>query len=143
MSSIKQHLLYVDSDPEFCDMIRNVFVHTSREFKCSFASSGQQALEFIGKRSPFDLLIMEYCLFDMTGALLCRKIRELDDTAPVLIHTALYRDVNRENAMNAGANAFILKSDGISNLFSVIRRLTSPSLPTHNNYRVRRSSSVI
>ncbi|MEP6946981.1 MAG: response regulator [Acidobacteriota bacterium] len=142
MTASNTRILYVGSDPEFCDSIRAVFNERSAEFVCTFAITGKQALE-LAEAQKFDLLISEYGLYDMTGDRLCRKIRERDGSTPLLIYASVYRDSDHEAATNSGANAYILKSDGTSNLVSAIRRLTRRPEPTTSRYHATRSLSIL
>lgn len=136
-------ILYVDNDYESCEFVMDSFKQDEKNCEVKAVTSVPQALTLI-RHNPFDLYIFDYCLLEMTGAELCRKIRTEDRKTPVVIYSALYREVDRETAMNAGANAFVIKSDGFYNLSTTIRRFLNPRPVISRNYHsTRRSSSII
>lgn len=136
-------ILYVDNDVETCEWIKASFFKDEREFDVTCISGTAEALDLI-QRSSFDVFVLEYSLLEMTGAELCRKIRLTDRNTPVVIYSALYREIDRERAVWAGANAFVIKSDGLSNLSATIRRLLDRRpVITRNYHSGRRSSSIL
>ncbi len=137
------NILYVDNDYEFCEFVMNSFKQNEKSCEIKTVTCVPQALLLINS-NPFDLYIFDYCLLEMTGAELCRKIRAEDRKTPVVIYSALYREIDRETAMNAGANAFIVKSDGFYNLSTTVRRfLNRPPVISRNYHSARRTSSII
>ena len=107
-------ILYVDNDPESCEWVKNSFLKTKNDFEVVCITGAVDALDRL-RRQAFDLIVLEYCLAEMTGPELCSKIRRTDTDTPVVIYSALYRDIDRKKALDAGANAFVVKSDGFSN----------------------------
>ena len=136
-------ILYVDNDLESCELIKDSFFKDEKEYDVTCISGTAEAMDLM-RRFSFDVIILEYSLLEMTGAELCRKIRLDDHNTPVVIYSALYRDIDRERALDAGANAFIVKSDGLSNLSATIRRLLDRRPVISRNYHSgRRSSSIL
>lgn len=137
------NILYVDNDYESCEYVVNSFKKNEKGCEVKTVTSVPQAL-LLMQGNPFDLYIFDYCLLEMTGAELCRKIRAEDRKTPIVIYSALYREIDRETAMGAGANAFIVKSDGFYNLSTTVRRfLNRPPVISRNYHSARRSSSII
>lgn len=135
-------ILYVDNDHESCKLIRNSFLRDEKDFDISCVTGTAEALARM-RHASFDVFILEYSLFEMTGAEMCRKIRQTDRDTPIVIYSALFREIDRKNAMDAGANAFIVKSDGFSNLTTTLRRLLTPHPVISRHYHsTRRSSSI-
>ena len=135
-------ILYVDNDPESCEWVKNSFLKTKNDFEVVCITGAVDALDRL-RRQAFDLIVLEYCLAEMTGPELCSKIRRTDTDTPVVIYSALYRDIDRKKALDAGANAFVVKSDGFSNLTATIQRLLTPRPPISRHYHpIRRSSSI-
>ncbi len=135
-------ILYVDNDVESCEWIKNSFLTNEENFDVVCIRGAADVLVRI-RRQAFDLFILEYCLMEMTGPELCRKIRLGDPNTPIVIYSALFRDVDRKNAMDAGANAFVVKSDGFSNLSATVRRLLTPRRAITRHYHPARRSSTI
>lgn len=57
----------------------------------------------------FDLYILDYWYDDGTGVQLCERIRRFDYTTPILFFSAWTPNSAREEAMRAGAIAYLLK----------------------------------
>lgn len=55
----------------------------------------------------FDYYVLDYWLPDLTGAALCREIRKVDPSAPIIFCSATNREDARRRALNAGANAYV------------------------------------
>ena len=135
-------ILYVDNDPESCEWIKNSFLTNEKNFDVVCMTGTDDALDRI-RRQAFDLFVLEYCLAEMTGPQLCRKIRLGDPDTPIIIYSALFRDIDRKTSIEAGANAFVVKSDGFSNLSATIHRLLTPRSAISRHYHpARRSSSI-
>lgn len=135
-------ILYVDNDLEACEGMRTLFRESEKGCNLTCSMSPVQTQEMISQRS-FDMYILEYCLTEITGSELCRKIRIKDRDTPIVIYSALFREIDRETALGSGANAFIVKSDGFSNLSATIRRLLilRPVISRHH-HPARRSTQI-
>lgn len=135
-------ILYVDDDLEACEEMKMMFQASIKGCDLICSTSQRQTQEMISQRS-FDMFILEYCLSEMTGAELCHKIRLEDRDTPVVIYSALFREIDRKMALAAGANAFVIKSDGFSNLSATIRRLLVPRPVISRHYHSARRSTRI
>lgn len=135
-------ILYVDNDPDACEGMRTLFRESEKGCNLTCSTNPRHTREMLSQRA-FDMYILEYCLTEVTGPELCRKIRLTDSNTPVVIYSALFREVDRETAMGAGANAFVVKSDGFSNLTATIRRLLVPQPVISRHYHPARRSTQI
>ena len=136
-------ILYVDTDSEACRGIEDSLRSDGLDFRLVCVTGTEAAFDQI-RRQTFDIYIFEYCLFEMTGAQLCRTVRLTDRETPMIIYTSLDREIDRETAMTAGANAFVVKSDRFANLSSTISRLLKPRpLISRHYHTARRSSNII
>ena len=70
--------------------------------------SAAEALEKV-EREHFDLYFCDLRLPDMDGLELCRRVRALDPHAPVFICSGDARKSVQQQALEAGACAFIVK----------------------------------
>ena len=137
------NILYVDNDAESCAVIRASFRRFASEFNVTVMTGEKAAFQRMREQN-FDMLILEYCLTEMTAPEMCRQIRQTMPEKPVIIYSALFHEVDRTTAMDAGANAFVVKSDGFSNLASAIRRLLMTPVPMSRPIHIpRRSSSIL
>ena len=75
-----------------------------------FASTGQAALNLARRFRP-EVVLLDVALPDMDGTSLCRQLRQEpgSEQARILVITGSGRDGDRERAIEAGADQFLLK----------------------------------
>ena len=71
-------------------------------------SNGQQALETF-QREHFDLLILDVMMPGLNGIELCKKLRTIDKSLPILMLTALGGIEDKVIGFNSGADDYLLK----------------------------------
>ena len=117
----KQILLVVD-DLILCDN----YAKTIREngYEVVTCHTKRQALEIINKRLP-DLAILDIGLGDEmeAGFDLCREIRALSQTIPIIFLTARDSDVDAVSGLRLGADDYLSKDTSIHNLLARIAAL--------------------
>lgn len=137
-------VLYVDADAENGEMM----THWIRE-ECgcdiAVALDGNQAGVMID-REFFDLFLLDYCLPDTTAINLCEKIRSIYPEAPIAIYSSLDRDIDKQRALAAGANSYLVKPEQLAEIKPFLdkhlaRSNSGRSLPIHAD-RKNESSSV-
>lgn len=114
-------ILYVDDDRMNLEMML-YWLSSDRGYDLTLAMDGREAGSLMETQS-FDLYLLDYCLPDITAAGLCRKIRQIDPTVPIIVYSGLSRDVDRKSALDAGANAYLVKPDDIHSIEPTINRL--------------------
>jgi len=119
--SVSHRILYVDDDPANLDLLAYWLKHDCG-YEITTAVSGHQASQLIEKFT-YDLYLLDYCLTDTTAISLCRKIRQKDRQVPIIIYSALDRDIDRRLAARAGADLFLVKPDDLDQLSARIREL--------------------
>ena len=86
------------------------------------ATTAAEALELIG-RERFDLYLLDNWLPGGSGVELCRKIRESDTSTPIVFYSGAGLDSEREEALAAGAQAYLIKPGDAAALVETVRRL--------------------
>jgi len=117
-------ILCVEDHQDTLDLF--VLVLSQLNYEVVSASTVAEALEATRKQT-FDLLILDSHLSDGTGTDLCRRIRENDKTTPILFCSADAYEKNREEALNAGAQAYLVKPVTITEMSNSIREMLSSS----------------
>lgn len=77
----------------------------------------------------FDLYVLDYRLAAMTGIDVCRFLRRTDAETPIMFFTGEAHEEEREEAMKAGADAYLVKPNDISKLTETVNRLLSKRKP--------------
>ncbi len=134
-------ILYVDDDVDGCEMIS--FWLKQHEYPVVTARDGKEAMELM-TRSRFDLFILDYCLPDMTAVNLCRYIRSISVNVPIIIYSALSRQIDRQNALAAGATKYLVKANDLDNLIpAIVNTLGRRDLSRREPAVRRRAASIL
>ena len=117
-----KQILLVEDELILCDN----YAKTIREngYEVVTCHTKQQALEIINKRLP-DLAILDIGLGDEmeAGFDLCREIRTLSQTIPIIFLTARDSDVDAVSGLRLGADDYLSKDTSIHNLLARIAAL--------------------
>ncbi|MEI8047577.1 MAG: hybrid sensor histidine kinase/response regulator [Bacteroidota bacterium] len=119
----QKNILVAEDSITIRSMLRN-FLETAG-YNVKTAVDGLQALGFL-QQEKFDLVVSDIEMPHMTGFELTAKIREDKNLAdvPIVLVTALESPDDRQQGMDLGANAYVVKSSfEQSNLVEIIRRL--------------------
>ena len=120
MSFLKGRILYTEDDPDSRDLVMFILKRGGYEVTC--AVSGTEALGF-AKTQHFDLFLVDNWMPGITGPELTRHIREFNQTTPILFYSAAAYDSDRQNALNAGAQGYLVKPVAIEQLVDEVDRL--------------------
>ena len=74
------------------------------------------------REGQFDLYLLDNWLPGGTGIKLCREIRDGDTTTPVIFYSGAAYDSDRQEAMEAGAQAYLIKPLDIAELIETVKR---------------------
>ncbi len=93
-------------------------------YQVELAEDGYKALELHGAASPpFDLIVLDLMLPEMSGYETCRKLRLVDTEVPVLALTARTLAEDKTQAFDCGVDQYITKPFALPELLSRVRRL--------------------
>ena len=84
----------------------------------------------LAKTGTFDAFILSGKFIDGTGLDLCRLIRQFDPATPIVFYSALARDSDLVAAVNAGAQAYLIKPNDFQQIASTIKRLVDTEIFT-------------
>ena len=71
----------------------------------------------------FDLYLLDSWLPDGSGLDLCRMIREFDKATPIVFYSAAAYEMDRAEALDSGAQAYLVKPSPPSELCSLVTSL--------------------
>jgi DNA-binding response OmpR family regulator len=86
------------------------------------ASDGEEGLN-LARRSTYDVLLLDIVLPGPDGIEICRHLRSLGDRTPILLLTARDNSGDRLRGLDAGADDYLVKPFGFSDLLARIERL--------------------
>lgn len=122
MQPHKRRILCVDDDPETCLMLCSLFELLNCEVVS--AATVNEAWDKI-RSDTFDLYMLDNWLPGGSGVELCLRIRETDATTPVVFYTGAGYEAERQEALDAGAQVYLLKPTHIAQLLDTVKRLLS------------------
>jgi len=93
-------------------------------------TSSVEALEaFRAAPHSFDLVITDYTMPNMTGAVLARELRGLRPDIPIILCTGFSHAMNAQKAHSLGINAFLMKPLVLRDLAITIQRVLAQHAP--------------
>ena len=118
------HLLIVDDEKRFANMLAKRL--TLRGCQCEVCYKGRQALDLVGRKNFF-LILLDLHLPDIYGTDVLMRIKEMDSKTPVIIVTAHGTEKDRKECIQQGAYAFVHKPLGIEELMAMLARIEDMS----------------
>lgn len=114
-------ILCVDDDIESCRFLEFLLGSSGEDFVVKSVHAANEAIELIEKES-FQLYILDNWMLGFSGVHLCSLIRRTDKLTPILFYTAADRPAYRIEALNAGANEYLVKPDDLGRIEETVRR---------------------
>lgn len=101
-------MLIVDDNAKMREMLKNLFRHEADEiYECA---DGNEVLESYTAHHP-DWVLMDLKMPHVDGVTATRVIRHIYPDARIVIVTQYDDSVSRQEALNAGATAYVLKEN--------------------------------
>jgi two-component system OmpR family response regulator len=113
-------ILYIEDHDDTRELVtlvleqRNCEVVTGSTIKSGVALAGSE---------HFDLYLLDSWLPDGSGLDLCRQIREFDKVTPILFYSAAAYEIDRAEAIESGAQAYLIKPSQPSELCNLVTSL--------------------
>ena len=129
MQPQKRRILCVDDDEDTCNMLESLLRQENYETKV--ARSVSEGLE-LARNESFNLYILDAWFPREAGLGLCRKIREFDPHTPIIFYSGAAFDSDREEALYAGAQAFVAKpyiDELLKTIHSLLNDKQEPAKP--------------
>ena len=123
-SSALRRILYVDDDSDTCLLMGLLIQQYNEDYGVIAVGTVKKALDLMSDLS-FDLFILDYRMPEMSGVELCRMIRQTDNETPIMIYSAMSRETDREDALNAGATAYLIKPNDLDNFNETVEQLVN------------------
>lgn len=105
-SELSGSILLIEDDPILTKALSQAL--NDQGHNCETVSDGLGAIARIQEKS-FQIIILDLALTDETGLGVLRCLRELDDTASIIVLTPLEFRQERLSALASGADDFIIK----------------------------------
>ena len=119
MSETKCRILYVDDHEDSAEMFKLML--SAEDYEVHIAHSVEEALAK-AKAEPIDLYVLDKRLPDGSGTDLCRMLGRATPGVPCIFYSGDTYEIHRQEAMAAGARAYVPKPD-VDALIETVHRL--------------------
>jgi DNA-binding NtrC family response regulator len=131
MSKEKPAVLVIDDEEDLRLTMQSIL---KKDYSPQLAASGKEGLKLLKGRS-FALVLLDIRMPEMDGLTVLKKIKELDNSLPVIMVTASQDVRSAVEAMKAGAEDFISKPFEVEELLAVIEKVAEKAkLRKENQY---------
>ncbi len=122
-------ILVIDDEPQLRRALKATL--TDLSYSVMEAKSGEEALEKL-RHEPADLILLDLNMPGIGGLETCRAIRE-NSEVPIIILSVRNSELDKVQALDAGADDYVTKPFGIQELLARIRAAMrrSPSAVEH------------
>ncbi len=110
-------ILIIEDEENICEFMRRVL--TAQDYKVYITYNGRDGLSAIASQCP-DLIILDLGLPDIDGVDIISKVREWS-SSPIIVVSARTHENDKVLALDAGADDYITKPFGTSELLARIR----------------------
>src|SRR5215831_3948555 len=108
MSKTKCRILYVDDHEDSAEMLKLMLA--SEDYEVQTAASVEEAMATT-RTQEFDLYVLDKRLPDGSGTDLCRMLNAATPAVPCIFYTGDAYEIHRQEALAAGARAYVPKPD--------------------------------
>ena len=113
-------VLVVEDHDRMADLIRRGLVEEG--YAVDLAATGEEG-EWLASENPYDAILLDVMLPDADGFEICRRIRDAECWAPVLMLTARDAVDDRVRGLDSGADDYLTKPFSFVELLARLRAL--------------------
>jgi DNA-binding response OmpR family regulator len=111
-------ILIAEDEIQIAEPLRKNFLEEGHH--AMIANDGEEALNLADK-IKFDVIILDWKMPKVSGLEVCKKLRQLNIKAPIILLTALTQISNKIEALNAGADDYLTKPFSFNELLARIK----------------------
>src|SRR5690625_3667772 len=117
MKDNPKKILIVEDEPSLVFTLKDTL--EAENYEVEVVSDGNDALDKVKEFEP-DLMILDLMLPNVSGYDICKKIRDLRYTFPIIMLTARDQEIDKVTGLNIGADDYITKPFGVKELLARI-----------------------
>src|SRR5215813_13074885 len=106
VDTVGQSVLVVDDDPTVSDVVRRYLERAG--YQVTLRTDGRSALAEYERNRP-DLVVLDLMLPELNGLEVCRRLRTVDPSLPIVMLTALGEESDRVLGLELGADDYVTK----------------------------------
>lgn len=121
----KSKILLVEDHEDTSDLM--VLLLNQLNYDVVTTTSVAEALS-LAESANFDLFVLDSLLTDGTGTELCKRIRQRDGSTPILFYSARAYEQDKDEALLAGAQKYLVKPVDTRVFCSAVTELLTASV---------------
>ena len=135
-------IIMIEDNSSVCEMMEMFF--QKEQWEASFIQDGKEGLDtFLADSESWDLVILDLNLPSMDGMQICREIREVSKTIPIIMLTAKDSESDQVIGLEMGADDYVTKPFSPLTLIARIKALTRrANLSRENNDELERPYEI-
>ena len=122
-------VLYIEDHEDTRELV--TLVLEQKSYEVVTGSTIESGVALAGSQQ-FDLYLLDSWLPDGSGLDLCRQIRQFDKDTPILFYSAAAYEIDKNQALSSGAQAYLIKPSQPSELCNLVTSL----IESHRYHRV-------
>ena len=126
-SSSVGSILYVEDDKDTRELVTYVLARS--RYKVIPAENCDDAV-MIARSSQFDLYLIDNWMSECSGIDLCKQLREFNSWTPILFYSGAGYERDKQQALDAGAQGYLVKPVDYDELIEEISRIISEAKRT-------------
>jgi len=103
---VAEAILIIDDDKDITKLLR-IYLE-AEHYEVHLAHDGEEGLNML-KRHSVDLIILDVMMPKKDGILVCREIRQDNQTVPILMLSAKAEDMDKIYGLTTGADDYLIK----------------------------------
>ncbi len=111
-------IIIVEDEPSLIFTLQDTL--ESEGYDVTVVSDGNKAIETVKKVDP-DLMLLDIMLPGVSGYDICKEVRDLKYTFPVIMLTARDQEIDKVAGLNIGADDYMTKPFGVKELLARIK----------------------
>jgi DNA-binding response OmpR family regulator len=131
MSTPIADILYLEDDADTHELVTCVL--TQADYNVVAAKNFYDAL-LLARKRRFDLFLIDNWIDGGSGIDLCKKLRRIDPATPILFYSGAAFEYDREEALAAGADGYLIKPALNEALIEEVSRLIQPGSLRSNGH---------
>jgi DNA-binding response OmpR family regulator len=137
--AMRPQILFVDDNPDICELVQMIL--EAAGFRVFTSNNSADVLRLI-RTKHLDALLLDYWMPETTGIELCRQVRMISQSTPILICSGAVTKADREAAALAGAQGYVEKPFVSEELILALRSLIKDSGAKDSDVDARRKSKT-
>lgn len=118
MQDKTKKILIVEDEPSLVFTLKDTL--EAENYNVVVVTDGAEAVDTVKKEDP-DLLILDLMLPNISGYDICKEIRDLKYSFPIIMLTARDQEIDKVTGLNIGADDYMTKPFGVKELLARIK----------------------